>query len=160
MSESIQPDEAARALHEVGQRRRQVVDVATIPAWYWRTVAVLMVAFAAVADLRRPVLTGVGTAIFAVTVAALSLRVALPGQRQARLRNDLLGLPGVAAILGFVALSLAVSLPTAFILDAHHVAHPAVIGVTLGALVMGLGGPILMRYLRKVMLANREGGGR
>jgi hypothetical protein len=160
MNDSVQPDEAAQALHEIGQRRGQIVDMATIPAWYWRTVAVLMVAFAAAADLRRPAITGVSAAIFAVTIAVLTLRVALVSQRRARLRNDLIGPRGVGAILGFVALTLLVSLPTAFILDAHHVAHAAVIGLGLGALIMAFGGPILMRHLRTVMLGNQAGGQR
>jgi hypothetical protein len=160
MSESVRPDEAAQALQEIGQRRGQIVDMATVPAWYWRTVAVLMVAFAAAVDLRRPVITGVGVTVFVVTVVALTLRVALVSQRRARLRNDLLGARGVGAILGFVALTLGVSLPTAFVLDAHHVAHAAVAGVALGALIMAFGGPLLMRGLRSIMLSGQAGGQR
>jgi hypothetical protein len=158
MNDSVRPDEAAQALREIGQRRGQIVDMATVPVWYWRTVAVLMVAFAAAADLRRPVITGITAPVFALTVAILTLRVALVSQRRARLRNDLLGPRGVGAILGFVALTLLVSLPTAFILDAHHVAHPAVIGVGLGALIMAFGGPLLMRRLRSIMLSNHASG--
>ena len=158
MSESVRPDEAAEALREVGQWQEQIVDTATIPAWYWRSIAVLMVAFAAAVDTRRGLVTGIAVVLFVAGVLFLTGRIMLPGLRRARLRNDLLGLRGVLAILGFVFMTLALSLPTTFVLDAAGVAHAAVIGVLIGALLLGFGGPVLTRYLRRVMLANRVGG--
>jgi hypothetical protein len=74
--------------------------------------------------------------------------------------HALLGPVGVLAILGFVAVVLAVSLPTAFALRAAGVRYPATGGVLAGAVLMVVGGPLLMRLLRRVMLANRSGGHR
>lgn len=160
MSNSLQPEEAAQALREIGQRREQIVDSATIPAWYWPSIGVAMVAFAVVAETRQMVAVGVAIGLFVPVVLYLTGRAVLPGLLRARLRNDLLGWQGVCAILGFVFLILAVTLPTAFALDAAGNGHAAVIGVSLGAIVLGLGGPILMRYLRRLMLAHRVGGDR
>jgi hypothetical protein len=160
MNESVRPDEAAQALQEIGRRQEQIVDTVTIPAWYWRCIAVLMVAFAAAADTRRSLVIGIAVPVFVVGVLVATGRILLPGVRRARLRNDLLGPRGVLAILGFVFLTLALSLPTSFALDAAGVAHAAVIGVLIAALLLAFGGPVLTRYLRRVMLANRIGGSR
>ena len=46
-----------------------------------------------------------------------------------------------------------VSLALAFALQATGVSHPATIGCAVGALVVIIGGPILMRRLRSIMLA-------
>jgi hypothetical protein len=160
MSEPVRPDEAAQALAEIGQRHEQMVDTATIPNWYWWAIAALMIGFAAAADSRVDSVTGIAAALFAIGVVSLTLRVVLGGLRRARLRNDLLGARGVAAILGFVAVVLAISLPVAFILDAIGYGHPALVGVGIGALLLAVGGPLLMRYLHALMMANQAGGAR
>jgi hypothetical protein len=79
--------------------------------------------------------------------------------RRAQPRTTLLGPAGVLAILGFVAAVLAVSLPTSFALDAAGVRYPATIGILPTAVCMVVGGPLLMRYLRRLMLTHRTGGG-
>jgi hypothetical protein len=77
--------------------------------------------------------------------------------RDAQLRKGLLDGSGVLAILGFVAVIIGISLGTAFALRAAGVSHPATLGCLLGGVLMGLGGPILMRGLRQIMLRNRIG---
>ena len=57
--------------------------------------------------------------------------------RRAQVRNDLVRPAGVFVILGFVAAVLAVSLPTAFVLEASGVRYAATIGVAVGAAVHG-----------------------
>jgi hypothetical protein len=63
----------------------------------------------------------------------------------------------VMAILGFVALVVGCSLGIAFGLRAAGVSYPATIGCGVGGLIMGLGGPVLNRQLRRIMLGNRTG---
>ncbi len=157
MNEPMRPDEAARALDEIGRRQEQVVAQATIPDWFWWAIAALMVLLAVVVDDRRPVVVGAGTAVYVIGMMLAVGRVVLVGQRRARLRNELLGPLGVLAILGLVALVLAVSLPISFALKAAGSTHPATIGVLAGAVVMVVGGPVLRRYLHRVMMANRSG---
>jgi hypothetical protein len=157
MGESLRPDEATRALSEIGQRQEQVIEQATIPDWYWRVVAVLMVILAAATDTRRPAVVASGVIVFVIGMLIATGRVALHPQRRARVRNTLLGPAGVLAILGFVALVLLVSLPVALVLQANGYGHPATFGVLAGAVVMAVGGPILGRYLRRTMLAHRVG---
>lgn len=157
MTDQPGPEEAARALSEIGQRQEQVIRLAIIPNWYWWAIGVLMVVLAAAVDSRQAIVLGIGTAVFVGGVLASTGRVVYHGVRSAQLRNDLLGARGVLAILGFVAIIVCVSLAVAFILKALKVSYPATIGVTVSALMLVVGGPLLMRYLKGLMLANRAG---
>jgi hypothetical protein len=157
MNDQVRPDEAARALSEIGRRQEQVIELTIIPTWYWWAIAVLMIGFSAAVETREPLPVGIGTALFVTGVLAATGGLVFGAVRRAQPRNDLLGPAGVLAILGFVALTLAVSLPIAFALDANGVRHAALIGVSAAAVTLVVGGPVLMRYLRRLMLANRAG---
>jgi hypothetical protein len=160
MHEELRPDEAARALTEIRQRQEQVIKLAIIPAWYWWAIAGLMVGFSAAIDSHRRLVIGIATSVFVIGVLAATGRIVVGGLRRAQLRNDLLGPIGVFAILGFVATILAVSLPTAFALQAAGVRYAATLSVLIGAVLMVVGGPFLMRLLQRIMLAKRTGGHR
>jgi len=160
MTDQIRPEEAARALREIGQRQEQVIRLAVIPTWYWWAIAVLMIAFSAAVDTRRPLVVGIGTAVFVAAVVATTGRVIYRGVRSAQLRNDLLGARGVFAILGFVAVTVGLSLAVGFILEAAGVWYAATIALFVTGAMMVVGGPMLMRYLQGLMLANRSAGGR
>lgn len=157
MAEQIQPEEAARALGEIGRRQEQVIRLAIIPDWYWWAIAALMVAFAAAVDTQRGLVIGAVTAVFVAGVLTSTGWVVLRSLRHAKPRNDLLGPTGVLAILGFVAITVGVSLAVSFTLDGAGVAFAATIGVAVSAVMLAVGGPLLMRYLHGLMLANRSG---
>jgi hypothetical protein len=159
MSDEVNPHEAAQALTEIEQRQEQVIDVAVVPTWYWWAVGVLMTVLAAAVDSKQPVATGVGIAVFVAGLLWSTLRLIRRSVALVQPRNDLIRPQGILAIFGFVAAILAAALPTAFALKAAGVAYPATIGVTAGAVVLVAGGPVLMRYLRKVM-RNSAGGHR
>jgi hypothetical protein len=55
----------------------------------------------------------------------------------------------VVAILGFVAVTVGVSLAVAFILKASGVSYAATIGVSVTAVMLVVGGPMLMRHLQR-----------
>jgi hypothetical protein len=157
LADQVRPEEAARALTEIGQRQEQVIRLAVIPNWYWWAIAVLMVAFAAAVDTRQGLVVGIGTAVFVAGVLITTGRVVFRAVGSAQPRNDLLGPGGVVAILGFVAVTVGVSLAVAFILKASGVSYAATIGVSVAAVLLVVGGPMLMRYLQGRMLANRSG---
>jgi hypothetical protein len=157
MQEGLRPDEAARALVEIDQRRDQVIKRTMIPWWYWWAVAVLILGLSAAVESRRPVAIGVGAAVFALGILVATGWVVIGTLRSAQLRRDLLGPVGVLAILGFVALVEGVALPTGFILDAIGVRYPATVAALFGGVVMVIGGPVLMRFLRQVMMTNPAG---
>jgi hypothetical protein len=155
----VPADEASRALSEIGRRQEQVIELNTIPTWFWWAVAGLMLEMAAAVDSHRPVLVGVGTAVFVAGILGVVGGVVVGQLRHAKARDDLLGPAGVLAILAFVALVLAVALPTAFAVRAAGLPYPGTWGTLPGAVLLVAGGPVLMRYLRRVMLSHRHGAG-
>ena len=157
MADEVRPEEAARALSEIGRRQEQVIRLAIIPTWYWWAIAILMVMFTEAVETRRGLVIGFGTAAFVAGVLATTGWMVFRMIRSAQPRNDLLGPGGVVAILGFVAVTVGVSLAVAFTLRASGISHPATIGVSATAVMLVVGGPILMRYLQGLMLANRSG---
>lgn len=156
MANEIRPDEAAGALTEIARRRAQVVDVAIVPTWFWWAIATLMVGLTVAVETRRPLVIGLATAGFVLGVLVVTGRLVLGVIGRAQPRNDLLGPAGVLAILGFVAGTLAVSLPTSFALKAADVRYPATAGVLLAGVFMVSCGPLLMRYLRRLMLGDPQ----
>lgn len=157
MNERLRPEEAAQALTEIRERQQQVIDLAVLPRWYWWAIGALTVVLAAGVDTRTPVAIGASVAVFVLGVLAATGWVFAPALRHAQPRNGLLDGRGVAAILGFVALIVALTLGIAFTLRGAGVPYPATLACLVGGLGMGIGGPILMRLLRRRMLANRAG---
>lgn len=157
MNRELQPGEAADAIAEIQKRQQQVIDKAAVPAWYWWVVGALMVVLAVGVDIRTQLAIGVTVPVFVVGLLAAT-GTAVRGQfRDARLRDGLLDGRGVVAILAFVALIVGCTLGIAFALRTAGVSYPATIACAAGGLAMGLGGPVLNRTLRRIMLGNRTG---
>lgn len=160
MTDQTGPGEAAQALDEIRRRQQQVIDLATIPAWYWWAAGALMVVLAAGVDAHRPAAIGAAATVFALGILSATGWVVGRAFRRAQLRNGLLDGRGVLAILGFVAIIVAGTIGVAFALRAGGVSHPATLACLVGGLAMGVSGPILMRVLRRIMLGNRAGSAR
>jgi hypothetical protein len=160
MSDEPSPAEAAQALADIQLRQQQVIDLAIIPVWYWWAVGALMVILAAGVDSRAAVAVGLSVTVFVLGILAATGWVVGRAFRHAQLRNGLLDGRAVAAILGFVALIVGGTIGLAFALRAAGAGHPATLACAAGGLVMGLGGPVLMRRLRAIMLGNRTGAAR
>ena len=151
------PAEAARALAEIDRRQRQVIDNAALPNWYWWAVGGLMVVLAVGVDVRTGTSIGVAVPVFVVGMLVATGWVTIGAFRRALPRNDLLGGRGALGIVSFVLLSVGVTLAVTFGLRAGGVPYPATLGCLLGAVLLGCGGPVLARYLTRVMLNNRTG---
>jgi hypothetical protein len=157
MNDQMNPDEAARALAEIQLRQQQVIDQATLPTWYWWTVGALMVVLAAGVDTGNRGLIAIALGVFLLGLLGSTAWIIGGAYRHAPPRSDLLDPRGVLAILGFVAVIVAVTLGIAFTLRATGVSHPATLACLVGGVMMGAGGPPLMRLLRRIMLSNRAG---
>lgn len=160
MNNEPSPAEAAEALADIQLRQQQVIDLATIPVWYWWAVGALMVILAAGVDTHAAAAIGLSVTVFVLGILAATGRVVGRAFRNAQLRNGLLDGRAVAAILGFVGLIVGGTIGLAFALRAGGAGHPATLACVAGALVLGLGGPVLMRRLRTIMLGNRTGAAR
>jgi hypothetical protein len=162
MTYRVGPADAARALTEIGRRREQVVRRAVIPTWFWWTIGVLMVELAAAVESRRGVLLGIGIAVFVAGLLVSTVRMVLRTALSAPPRNDLTDPPTVLAmviaIMTFVAVVVGATLGVGFSLQAAKVSHPVTITVSVTALLLAFGGPMLMRYLTRVMLVSRPWG--
>jgi hypothetical protein len=154
MDAPVEPRMASAALEEIALRRRQVADAATtFPVWYWSIIGVAMVGLAVIVDARNPVGIGIAATCFVLVVLADTALVVVPRYRRAQWNQELLGAPGALAIVAFVWVVVGGSLALAFALRATGVSHPATIGCAVGAVGVIVGGPILMRQLRNIMLA-------
>lgn len=160
VEEELRASDAAGALAEIRRRQEQVIDQATVPGWYWWVVGALMVVLALGVDIRTTASVGTAVPVFVVGLLAATWQVVRSQFRQAKLRNGLLDGRGVVAILGFVALIVGITLGIAFGLRAGDIHYPATLACLVGGIAMGLGGPVLMRRLRRIMLGNRAGSAR
>jgi hypothetical protein len=159
MAEQIHPDEAARALAQIRDRQEQVIDTNTIPVWYWWLLGALIVLLAAAVESQNPATIGIGVAVFVLGLLAGTGWIVRHALR-VQVRNELLGARGIALILGFVAVTVLVSLAVAWRLQVAGVSHPATWGNAAGAVLLVAGGPLLTRVLRRIMLGRRAGGAR
>jgi len=160
MTDEVSPAEAAQALADIQLRQQQVIDLVTIPAWYWWAVGGLMVVLAFGVDSHSPVVIGLTVPVFVLGILAATGWVVGHAFRHAQIRNGMLDGRAVAAILGFDALIVGGTIALAFGLRAAGAGHSATLACVAGGLVMGLGGPVLMRRLRAIMLGNRTGAAR
>jgi hypothetical protein len=156
MSDNLRPDEAARALDEVRQRQANVIEATMIPAWFYGAVGASNVALAVGLDVGGTVAVATGAVLFGLGIAGSVGWVTIGAQR-AQLRNDLLGPLGILAIVALPALVVGVSVPVGFAAEAAGWRYPATAGTLVGLVLMLVGGPVLNRLLRRIMLANRTG---
>lgn len=141
------------ALERIRMHQLRVVDAVLIPGWYWLVIAALTVAFCAVVDARAAVWTTVAAIGYAALVALLSSVFVFGIGRRVRVRGELLGERGAGAIVGFVGLAVGLSLAVGFSVEAAGLGHPALSAGIVAALVLVIGGPALMRRLRRLMSA-------
>jgi len=159
MAEKIESTEAAQALAQIRDRRQQVIDATMIPAWYWGLVGGLNVLLTVAVESRRPTFVAVGAVVFAVGLLAGTGWVVRRAIR-VKVRTDLLGVRALKLILGFVAVTVAAALSVAFSLQEAGVAYPATWGELAAAVCLVIGGPLLMRALRRTMLDHGTESGR
>jgi len=149
-------EDAARSLERIRSDQRAVVEQVIVPTWYWWAVGALVVAIGAAADTRRPALVVPVALACGLSIAGLTVWM-IVGRGRAQVSRELLGERGAVLMAGFLWLLLAVSFGIAFGLRAAGVAHPGLIGCGGCALGLVVGGPRLMRSLRRAMLAQRAG---
>jgi hypothetical protein len=154
MSEDMGRDQAVHALDEIRARQRQVLTATVIPDWFWGAVGALMVVFTIGVESRRPVLIGICVTVFVLGLNAVIWAVI--ARNRAGIRNRYLGRPGFGLILGFAAALVALGLAVGFGFAALGFGWPATAANAVVAIALAIGGPLLMRRLRRVMVARAD----
>jgi len=158
MNGRLRPDEATSALAEIARQQDKAIEATLVPAWYWWAVAAGMVAIGAAVDSHSAVVRGVVITVAVVVIAGLTAAMIFGSYRRVRVRsNELLGGRGAVAIVGFVWLIVGLTLGIAFGLRAAGAPLPGTIATVIGGAALVIGGPLLMRALRAIMLGNRAG---
>ena len=146
--------EATAELAEIRRRQEQVIKAVLVPVWYWWALAAPIVAYGAARDsgnlVVQAVMIPLAVLVMAVLIGAgipeLRRRVKVHSAPQARARI-------AAAIFGMIVLVDAVAISTAASLAAAHFRYPVTIGCAAGAAVLVIAGPLLNRYVRRLMLS-------
>lgn len=88
----------------------------------------------------------------AVLVMAVLIGATIPELRRRVKVHNTPQPRAVAAVFGMIALVDRVAIGTAASLTAAHFRYPGTIGCAAGAAVLVIGGPLLNRYLHRLML--------
>ena len=147
-------DEAAAALAEIQRRQEHVIKAVLVPVWYWWAMAAAIVAIGAARDSGDTVVQAI-TIPLAVLVMVVLIGAATPTWRRRVQVNDATQPDGraAAAIIGMIVLVDGVTISLAISLAAAHVPHPVTIGCAAGAAVIVIAGPLVNRYLHRLMLS-------
>jgi len=151
MEQHIPPSEARAALEVVERSRRRVIDAVDVPSWYWWGLALGWIALGVIADVGPGWLSAAATFAFGTGHASVAPRV-ISGRHASR---DLSVHSAVApahlariVIGGLVALG-ALTVGLALLASADGADHPVTIASVLVAVIIVLGGPLLVTHARE-----------
>jgi hypothetical protein len=146
--------EAAAELAQIQRRQGQVIKAVLVPVWYWWAMAAGIVAIGGGRDSGDLVVQAI-TIPLAVLVMAVLTGAMIPAvRRRVQVYSATQpGARGAAAIFGLIVLVDAMIIGTAASLAAAHYRYPATIGCAAGAAVLVIAGPLVNRYLRRLMLS-------
>lgn len=151
MAGSIAPDEARDALEAVTRARQQVASEVGLPRAYWWAMAAAWVVLGVLNELGPQWLAVTVTVLVGAAHATLASRL-LDGRRRTGavlVSRSVAGHRTPAVVIGMLVALVALTVGVALALDADGAAHPAIwAGAVVGA-VVGLGGPEMLRTLRR-----------
>jgi hypothetical protein len=146
--------EATAELAEIQRRQGQVIEAVLVPGWYWWLIAAAIIAIGAARDSGNLVVQATVIPLAALVIAALIVAT-IPTWRRRRVQVNSATQPDgrvVAAIFGMIMLVDGVILSITASLAASHVPYPVTIGCAAGAAVLVIVGPLVNRYVRRLML--------
>ena len=151
MKQAVTPLEARAALDTVERERRRIVDEISVPNWYWWGLALGWVGLGLIADVGPAWLTSVATFAFGAAHASVAPRV-ISGRRGSRnlsvgasIAPPHLARIVIAGLVGLAAVTVGVSL----LAQADGADHPTTIASLIVAVIILLGGPLLLSEARK-----------
>lgn len=151
MEQRITPQEAQAALATVDRGRLRVIAEIDLPRWYWWGLALGWIALGFITDLKHPWLTAAATLVFGAVHASVAPRVASGRHRTHALSvsTQLAGRQTARLVIGAVAALALVTIAGALAASADGAGHPVTIASTFVAVIIVLGGPQLLAYIRR-----------
>ena len=143
--------EAQVALHGAEQARQRVIDQIGMPRWYWWGLAACWIVLGVLADLNAPwwLLSGATLAVGAGHSYVFQRLVG--GRRRTadvKVRADVAGRHAHMLVIAFLLGLVGVTVALALSLDADGAAHPSIWASVLVAILLLLGGPRVMLWIR------------
>jgi hypothetical protein len=151
MQQSLTPDEARSALDTIERGRSRVIDAIDVPRWYWWGLALGWIVLGVIADVGPAWLTTVATFAFGTIHASVAPRV-ISGRHasdgvsvRASVAPPRLARLVIGCLVALGALTVGLSL----LLNADGADHPTTIASVIVAVIIVLGGPLLIATARK-----------
>jgi quinol-cytochrome oxidoreductase complex cytochrome b subunit len=144
--------EAAAELAEIQRRQEQVIKAVLVPVWYWWVIAAAIVAIGAARDSGDLVVQAITIPLAVLVMAVLTGAMIPEVRRRVQVHSPQTRARTAAAIIGMIVLVDGAIVGTAASLHAARVPHPGTIGCAAGAAVLVITGPLVNRYVRRLML--------
>ncbi len=134
------------------RRQEQVIKGVLVPIWYWWGLAAAMVAIGAARDSHLWVVLATVIPVAVLMMAGLTARM-IPQARRRIIVHDAIrpGPRAVIAIVSFIVLVNVVTIAVCAATVSTHVRFPYTIGYSAGAAVLVTIGPLINRYVRRLM---------
>jgi hypothetical protein len=151
MEAHVTPEEARAALDTVDRDRLRVIDEIELPRWYWWGLAVGWVALGFITDLKHTWITAAATLAFGAVHATVAPRVASGRHRTQRLsvRAELAGPRTFRLVIGGLIALACLTIAGSLALSADGARHPVTIASMFVAVMIVLGGPMLLGFVRR-----------
>ena len=146
--------EAAAAIAGIQRRQEHVIRAVLVPGWYWWAMAAGMVAIGAARDTGDLLAQAITIPLAALVMAALTGAMIPAVRRRVQVHSTTQpDARAAAAIFGLILLVNGAILGTAASLHAARSPYPGTIGTAAGAAVLVIAGPLVNRYLNRLMLS-------
>jgi hypothetical protein len=148
----LTPEQARAALDTVERSRRRVVDEIAVPPWYWVGTALGWVGLGAVSEfVSNAWVASAATLAFGAVHSWVAPRVinGRHGSRRLSVGAHVVGRQINRAVLVGLFAMVAVTIGAALLLNADGARHPAIEAAVLVAVVIVLGGPLLLDTFRR-----------
>ena len=151
MEAHITAHEARAALDTLDRDRLRVIDEIELPRWYWTGLAVGWIALGFITDLKHAWITAAATLVFGAVHATVAPRVASGRHRTQRLSvsAELAGRHTVRLIIGALIALACLTIAGSLAASADGARHPVTIASMFVAVMIMLGGPMLLASVRR-----------
>lgn len=149
------PHDASAALAAIERARLRVADQVGLPRVYWWGMAAGWVLLGVLGDLGPAWLSSAATVAFGAAHATVASRL-LDGRRRTRgvrVSAAVAGRRTPLVVIGMLLALVALTVGFAIALDADGAGHPAIWAAVVVGAVVGLGGPEILRVLRRLVRA-------